>query len=201
MLSAVSQNTLKLFMKSVCAFLRGCSLCLLFSLFVSVRSEEALEFRKKFAKNGPTALITHGANPGLVSHFVKQGLLNIAKDTGLAFTVPKTRAEWAELAQKLDIKTIHISERDTQASASVIKHDQEFVNTWSIEGYVEEGKQPAELGWGTHEKHWPVDGKTHDNGWSVTLHTHTLFHFFLPFKLRVNDDKTLIDRRTASQWT
>jgi hypothetical protein len=86
--------------------------------------EEALEFRKKFQKDGPTALITHGANPGLVSHFVKQGLLNIAKDTNTPFTMPKTREQWVDLAQKLDIKTIHISERDTQASASVIKHDQ-----------------------------------------------------------------------------
>ena len=138
--------------------------------------EEALEFRKKFKKDGPTALITHGANPGLVSHFVKQGLLNIAKDTNTPHSVPKTREEWVDLAQKLDIKTIHISERDTQASARVIKHDQEFVNTWSIEGYVEEGKQPAELGWGTHEKHWPHDGMKHDNGWSVTKqprHAHT----------------------------
>ena len=91
--------------------------------------EEALEFRKKFKKDGPTALITHGANPGLVSHFVKQGLLNIAKDTNTPFTVPKTRAEWADLAQKLDIKTIHISERDTQASRTVIKHDQVSTHT------------------------------------------------------------------------
>ena len=31
----------------------------------------------------PTAVLTHGANPGLVSHFVKQALLNIAADTGV----------------------------------------------------------------------------------------------------------------------
>lgn len=95
--------------------------------------EEALEFRKAFKKDGPTALITHGANPGLVSHFVKQGLLNIAKDTNTPFTVPKTRAEWADLAQKLDIKAIHISERDTQASRSVIKHDQVNKHTHALD--------------------------------------------------------------------
>lgn len=126
--------------------------------------EEALEFRKKFKKDGPTALITHGANPGMVSHFVKQALLNIAKDTNFAHSVPKTRAEWVQLAEDLGIKTIHIAERDTQQSQSVVKHDNEFVNTWSIEGYVEEGKQPAELGWGTHEKHWPHDGVKHTTG-------------------------------------
>jgi homospermidine synthase len=35
-------------------------------------------------KGGPTAVIAHGANPGLVSHFVKKALVNLAKDTGLA---------------------------------------------------------------------------------------------------------------------
>jgi homospermidine synthase len=47
----------------------------------------------------------------------------------------------------LNVKSIHIAEKDTQESR-VIKKDDEFVNTWSIEGYAEEGKQPAELGWG-----------------------------------------------------
>src|SRR3546814_3401337 len=30
-------------------------------------------------KDGPTAVLTHGANPGLVSHFVKDALLHIAR--------------------------------------------------------------------------------------------------------------------------
>lgn len=132
--------------------------------------EEALEFRKRFKKDGPTALITHGANPGMVSHFVKQALLNIARDTNAKHTVPKTRAEWAALAKQLGIKAIHIAERDTQQSKTVLKHDNEFVNTWSIEGYVEEGKQPAELGWGTHEKHWPHDGVNHDKGCKAAIY-------------------------------
>ena len=29
--------------------------------------------------NGPTAIVDHGANPGLVSHFTKHALLDIAK--------------------------------------------------------------------------------------------------------------------------
>ena len=28
---------------------------------------------------GPTAVLEHGANPGLISHFTKQGLLDIGK--------------------------------------------------------------------------------------------------------------------------
>ncbi len=39
-----------------------------------------------------------------------------------------------------------------------------FVNTWSVEGFISEGLQPAELGWGTHEKHLPPEGKRHAFG-------------------------------------
>ena len=67
---------------------------------------------------------------------------------------------------------------------------QEFVNTWSIEGYVEEGKQPAELGWGTHEKHWPHDGKKHDNGWSVADTGYIYFLFLALPSHCVSDVKT-----------
>jgi homospermidine synthase len=131
--------------------------------------EQALDVKKKIKANGPTALITHGANPGIVSHFVKQAVLNIARDTKTPHTRPKNRQEWAELMEKLGIKSIHISEKDTQA-AQVIKHDQEFVNTWSIEGLVEEGKQPAELGWGTHEKSWPAEARRHPDGCQAAIY-------------------------------
>ncbi|MEO8559749.1 MAG: saccharopine dehydrogenase C-terminal domain-containing protein [Rhodospirillales bacterium] len=137
------------------------------NLSVSQRSnyalrENALALRDKY-KGGPTAVIAHGANPGLVSHFVKQALLNIAKDTKLKVTTPTDRAGWAALAQALGIKTIHIAERDTQVS-NTPKKVGEFVNTWSIDGFVSEGGQPSELGWGSHEKHFPTDGARHDFG-------------------------------------
>jgi homospermidine synthase len=123
---------------------------------------EALALRDQ-AKSAPTAVLTHGANPGLVSHLVKQALLNIARDTGFAGAKPATRDQWAKLAHALDIKVIHIAERDTQVSA-VPKGLNEFVNTWSVDGFVSEGAQPAELGWGTHEKHFPGDGGRHEAG-------------------------------------
>jgi homospermidine synthase len=123
---------------------------------------EALKLRKGHEKS-PTAVLTHGANPGLVSHLVKQALLNIAKDTGVETSVPTARAGWAKLAQTLGIKVMHIAERDTQV-AHVPKATNEFVNTWSVDGFVSEGAQPAELGWGTHEKHFPADGGRHRAG-------------------------------------
>ncbi len=124
--------------------------------------EEVLELRKGWT-NGPTAVITHGANPGLVSHFVKQALLDIAGATGREGDDPKSREDWANLAKDLGIKVIHIAERDTQVSSKP-KMPGEFVNTWSVDGFVSEGSQPAELGWGTHERHFPRDGRQYDFG-------------------------------------
>ncbi|HTP95779.1 MAG TPA: saccharopine dehydrogenase C-terminal domain-containing protein [Burkholderiales bacterium] len=124
--------------------------------------EAALAVNKKY-RNGPTAILTHGANPGLVSHFVKRALLDIARDTGVKVAQPATREKWALLAEKLGVKVIHIAERDTQ-SAVPTKRVGEFVNTWSVDGFVGEGCQPAELGWGSHEKHFPGDGRRHEFG-------------------------------------
>ena len=118
---------------------------------------------------GPTSVLTHGANPGLVSHFVKQALLNLARDTGEETGVPADRAGWAALAQRLGVKVIHIAERDTQ-TASYAKQPGEFVNTWSIDGFVGEGCQPAELGWGTHEKTLPADGFRHEFGGGAAIY-------------------------------
>ena len=123
---------------------------------------EALKLRRG-AEHSPTAVLTHGANPGLVSHFIKQALLNIAEDTGVAVSAPKGREDWARLAQRLGVKVMHIAERDSQV-ADVPKALNEFVNTWSVDGFVSEGAQPAELGWGTHEKHFPEDGARHSAG-------------------------------------
>jgi homospermidine synthase len=124
--------------------------------------EEVLELRKGWT-NGPTAVITHGANPGLVSHFVKQALLDVAAGCGRDAGDPKSRDDWANLAKDLGVKVIHIAERDTQVSSRP-KMPGEFVNTWSVDGFVSEGCQPAELGWGTHERHFPRDGRQHDFG-------------------------------------
>ncbi|MDR3449473.1 MAG: saccharopine dehydrogenase C-terminal domain-containing protein [Alphaproteobacteria bacterium] len=127
-----------------------------------VLRESALELRPKY-RGGPTAVICHGANPGIVGHFVKQALLDIAAGNNIAVEKPATREDWAALAQRLGIKAIHVAERDTQA-AELRKQPGEFVNTWSIDGFYSEGRQPSELGWGTHEKALPADGQRHTFG-------------------------------------
>jgi homospermidine synthase len=122
-----------------------------------------LEAAKKFKKNGPSALVTHGANPGLISHFAKRGLLDVARMRGLNIETPKTREAWAKLMQQAGVKTIHVAEHDLQITDDP-KKPNEFCNTWSIPGFVGEGCQPAELGWGTHEKRMPDNGAEHKVG-------------------------------------
>lgn len=138
------------------------------ALSVSQRSlyklrEQAIKLKEKWGNTNATSVLAHGANPGIVSHLVKQALLNIAKDEGRDVVIPQTREEWARLSQSLGIRAIHVAERDTQIPTERKKVG-EFINTWSIDGLVGEGLQPAELGWGSHEKHLPVDGSRHTFG-------------------------------------
>ena len=118
--------------------------------------------------SGPTAVLEHGANPGLVSHFTKQALVEIAGrmlQQGIADDVAAMEIALADeaynvLAMLTGTKVIHVSERDTQVT-DVPKAVDEFVNTWSVDGFFEEGIAPAELGWGTHEKRLPPNAYVH----------------------------------------
>lgn len=127
----------------------------------------------KWKGPGATAVIEHGANPGLISHFVKQGLIDIGNSL---IADKKLKAKAAEqvaafikeqkfnyLAQAIGVKVIHCSERDTQITDQPKQVD-EFVNTWSIEGFREEGTTTAEMGWGTHEKQLPKNAFQHKQG-------------------------------------
>jgi homospermidine synthase len=131
--------------------------------------EEVLAYRLD-KRQGPTALITQGANPGLASALVKQALLDVAQaNEAPPKTMPESFEEWAALAQSLQIRAIHIAERDTQTTRQR-KQRGEFVNTWSVDGFIDEGLQPAELGWGTHERHWPADAHRHGYGSDAAIY-------------------------------
>lgn len=131
------------------------------------------ERAKTWRKDGPTAVVEHGANPGLVSHWTKVALEDIAtamlaqseldgaRRTGLEQAL--SEGDYAKLGQLTGTKVIHISERDTQISDKP-KQVGEFVNTWSVEGFYEEGIAPAEMGWGTHEPVLPEHAYTHEDG-------------------------------------
>jgi homospermidine synthase len=122
---------------------------------------------------GPTAVLEHGANPGLISHWTKQGLIDIAERLLDDKKVQGRDAEeigqlvkdqtFNRLAQKLGVKVIHCSERDTQITSRPKEVD-EFVNTWCVEGFHEEGITTTEMGWGTHEKQLPPMAYQHSDG-------------------------------------
>ncbi|MCA1298420.1 homospermidine synthase [Stappia indica] len=130
---------------------------------------ETVRREKKKNPGGTTAVSCCGANPGMVSWFVKQALVDIARDTGTAFEEPTTRKGWAKLMRKVGVKGIHIAERDTQR-ARAPKPMNVFWNTWSVEGFVSEGFQPSELGWGTHEKWAPKNARKHKKGCKAAIY-------------------------------
>ena len=80
----------------------------------------------QWKEKGVTAVLEHGANPGLISHFTKQGLLDIAGEVIAQKRVTEAQAQvikelsekriFNELAMALGVKVIHCSERDTQIS-------------------------------------------------------------------------------------
>jgi homospermidine synthase len=127
------------------------------------------EARKK--AGGTTAISCCGANPGMVSWLVKQALVNLARDLGLDFDTPAhaDREGWARLMKKAGVKGIHIAERDTQR-AKRPKPLNVFWNTWSVEGFISEGMQPAELGWGTHETWMPKNARKHKQGSKASIY-------------------------------
>jgi homospermidine synthase len=125
-----------------------------------------MQIRAMTAKwnHSTTAVLDHGANPGLISHFAKKGIVDIAEKMLRDKGVTKRQKNNLEkhlherryncLAMEEGVKVIHCSERDTQVT-NVPKEVDEFVGTWSIEGLREEGISPSEMGWGTHEKRIP----------------------------------------------
>lgn len=131
--------------------------------------EAVLDLRRKHRNGAPTVIPTHGANPGLISQWVKQALVNLSRDIRGEERIPQSREAWARLAMELGVKVIHCAERDTQV-AEPRKRRFEFVNTWSVDGFIGEGSQPCELGWGSHEKHFPPDGKEHEFGCKAAIY-------------------------------
>jgi homospermidine synthase len=114
-----------------------------------------------------TALVAHGANPGLSFHFLKRALLDLATICGArsreSHDEPNTQGQWASLAYALDVRVIQIAERDSQVDIHS-KESDEFVNTWSVNGFLAESCQPAEVGWGSHESMLPADASVHTQG-------------------------------------
>lgn len=106
-----------------------------------------------------TAVVCHGANPGIVSHFVRPGLLGLAE--AMSVTVPRDMP-LAELSQALGVRSIHIAEHDTQEEAKPPARTLPAASagfclpsTWAPESLATEAFQAAEVAWGSHEVRLP----------------------------------------------
>ncbi|MCB1686798.1 MAG: saccharopine dehydrogenase C-terminal domain-containing protein [Pseudomonadales bacterium] len=130
---------------------------------------ERVRREKTVNPGGTTAISCCGANPGMVSWFVKSALVELARDLGHEFARPVSRRDWAELMRDLGVKGVHIAERDTQVARQP-KPVGTFVNTWSVDGFLSESLQPAELGWGTHEKWFPENARRHQAGCQAAIY-------------------------------
>jgi len=106
----------------------------------------------------------------MVSWFVKQALVDVADAIGIDYEVPATGDQqgWARLMQRAGVKGLHIAERDTQRAREP-KPMNVFWNTWSVEGFLSEGLQPAEMGWGTHEKWRPANARDQKDGSNLAI--------------------------------
>jgi homospermidine synthase len=135
-----------------------------YALRKTVREEQAR------SPGGTTAVSCCGANPGMVSWFVKKALVDIADAIGLDYQEPGPGDQqgWAQLMMRAGVKGVHIAERDTQRARDP-KPMNVFWNTWSVEGFLSEGLQPAELGWGTHEKWRPDNARDQKDGSNLSI--------------------------------
>jgi len=106
--------------------------------------------RAAFA-SGPTMLADEGMNPGIVSLFALRGLEDMAKAAKDAASVADMQAgRYAAAAERLGVRAIHITERDTQTLRRPRPRG-EFWNTWSSIGLAAEALDPIQMGRGTHE--------------------------------------------------
>lgn len=109
-----------------------------------------------YEPGAPTAVIAHGMNPGLISHLLKEALIELALSKGIEVD---RQPVWADLAESLGVKVVHIVERDTQDDKLPLERG-EFTNTWSAKGFYSEAwLQKSEIFLGSHEENFPIGAK------------------------------------------
>jgi homospermidine synthase len=107
------------------------------------------ELREACKECTTTAILNHGMNPGLVSHFAKHAIRRMHLDRF------GREASYSDMARNLKLTTIHISERDTQKTNLQVT-ERSLKNTWSVKGLFDEAIDPVQVSWGTHERHVPT---------------------------------------------
>ena len=137
----------------------------LYKTSLGCRHDEVMKMEIWNPNLGPTSVFEHGMNPGLISHFVKKGILDTAEHflanksdqsfSDLNFSLIKkylAEKNYTKLAQELGLHTIHCSEVDNQwVTNPPTDRKEKFYNTWSCRGFLTEGLVPIQVVKGSHE--------------------------------------------------
>lgn len=100
-----------------------------------------------------TFLADMGMNPGLISLYAMRGLYDYAIHTSNAKALKYiSKNKFAECARELGLRTIQITENDTQITRFTKSKSTTFYNTWSAKGLFAECIDPVQLGYGTHDR-------------------------------------------------
>jgi len=111
---------------------------------------------KSNTKKSNNFIVSLGCNPGNVNLWTLYALDKINKEkNNFAYNT------YAELAKLMGLKTVHISEKDTQI-INKPKRENEYVNTWASDSisWYDEAFGFLEISWGTHESKLPDNVNT-----------------------------------------
>jgi homospermidine synthase len=103
--------------------------------------------------------------PGMESWFVQASAAQRRRRPRPPVRGARTREDWARLMRDAGVKGIHIAERGTQRANIPRAHGRvrQQPGRWEVLSFAE-GRQPAELGWGTHETWMPDENARHPTG-------------------------------------
>ena len=118
------------------------------------KNELRNNLKQKENVNKYPIVLQHGNNPGLVSHFVKAGLEYIVKKqfkNNIEYNKLIEENKFNKLAQKLDLKSIHVNDNDYQEVNE--KFDEsKLYSTWSVDSFFFEMLSESTVNIGTNEK-------------------------------------------------
>ncbi|MBB5501235.1 homospermidine synthase [Paraburkholderia sp. MM5384-R2] len=103
-----------------------------------------------------TAVFWHGANPGLVTHFLKEVLALLAPGTATCYEAVQALGIQVLVISEFDSRRASMSSAESNHGKTGIQPEFEFSNTLSASGLAGELCASAELAWGTHEGFAPV---------------------------------------------
>lgn len=122
-----------------------------YTFYSRIKSIEDINKQNNIKNNN--FIISLGCNPGNVNIWTLYALDKINKKTN-----NYKWSTYSELANKMGLQVVHISERDSQITNNPKKVN-EYVNTWSSDAisWYDEAFSNLEISWGTHEKTLPTN--------------------------------------------